>query len=71
MRRKKIKDVEGIEGKENQELKKWAKTLREENNGTRINLPVISSQSWLTEFAFKYCSKHNYLNISDDGLNRK
>lgn len=71
MKREIIKDVKGIEGKENQELKKWAKTLREEKTGTRTNLPVISSQSWLTVIAFKYCSKHNCLNISDDGLNRK
>lgn len=30
MRKEIIKDVQGIEGKENQKLKKWDKTLREE-----------------------------------------
>lgn len=66
MRREIIKYVKGVDRKKgNQELKKWAKTLREENNGTWINLSVISSQSWLAEFAFKYCSKYNHLNISD------
>lgn len=40
MRREIIKNVKGVEGRENQELK-WSKTLREENNGTRVNLPVI------------------------------